>query len=170
VEDFEDKSAGELNGQGGWIADSQDGVVVGPPAPGDTGGSVAAAAVRGAGNTTDKQNCRIAEKACPPQGWKDTDTVFVGAKIGTLPSAFNMPAWETNVGFRVPRDGDTPLTVHHFANPLGPSPQFGTERPESREATSLRLRLTHVERPSRFREASHSAPHRTLRGIKIAFP
>jgi len=38
VEDFEDKSAGELNGQGGWIADSQDGVVVGPPAPGDTGG------------------------------------------------------------------------------------------------------------------------------------
>lgn len=115
-----------LNGRAGWVVDLPDGIrIIKPTGPNDT---QAAARIHGRGNSTDRTNYRVAERLFDDPGFQDDQVVFYAAWMMSEPGAYGVAGWETNVGPRVPRTKDQPLTVHQYANPLGMGPQFGIAR------------------------------------------
>jgi hypothetical protein len=132
IEDFESCKPGAgkkpslLNGQNGWNVDKPEGAsLIKPTAPNTSG---VAAQIIGRGNSTDNANYRVAEKVFDNPDYKDGQVVFYSAWMMAEPGSFGVAAWETNVGPRVPRTKDQPLTVHQYANPDGMGPQFGIAR------------------------------------------
>jgi hypothetical protein len=86
-----------------------------------------AAQIKGAGNSTDKKNYRVAEKVFENPGFKDDEAVTYSAWIQPQKGAYGV-VWETWCAPRIPRGPDDKLTVHQYANPKGLGPQFGISR------------------------------------------
>ncbi len=136
LDDLKIDKSGRINGVGGWVADKPDGVTLVSPA-GQGNPSTKVLQIRGTGNSTDAKNYRVAEKAFANPEFADTDIVCYSAMVRPEPGAYGVPAWETNVGLRVPRRPGQPLTKSQYAHPEGLGVQFGTVRASGNSASAV---------------------------------